>query len=165
MTGKCFQLVNYRVISCQPLSVYSLLAINSIILNVVKVTPYLHMFPERAGVSVGLVAARHSTVVRFVGRVHMRVFLAVRAVGEPSVTSCILALERLLPWNIQPSLDNVLNKRKTIKINVIVSVDESYIILSQLIKTENYYTFLIDSQEGQKMNYFHNQIKHGNYTN
>lgn len=55
---------------------------------------YLHVFPERAGVRVGLVA--HFANVRFVWRVHVHVLFPVAAVGEPSVTAIKFTLKRLL---------------------------------------------------------------------
>ena len=60
---------------------------------------YLEMFPERGGVSVGLVTPSHPTVVRLVSRVHVHVLLTVAGVGEPSVTTLNLALEWFLSWN------------------------------------------------------------------
>lgn len=44
---------------------------------------------------VRLVAAAHFAVVRLVGRVHVRVLLAVGTVGETSVAAVEFALERL----------------------------------------------------------------------
>lgn len=52
------------------------------------------MFPERAGVCVGLVA--HFADVWLVRRVHMHVLFPVAAVGEASVTAIKFALKRLL---------------------------------------------------------------------
>lgn len=60
---------------------------------------YLHMFPERAGVRVGLVA--HFADVWLVGRVHMHVLFPVAAVGEASVTAIKFALKRLLTCRIK----------------------------------------------------------------
>ena len=59
----------------------------------------LEMFPQRGGMSVGLVAASHPTVVRLVSGVDMHVLLPVAGVGEPSVTALYLALEWFLTWN------------------------------------------------------------------
>ena len=59
----------------------------------------LEMFPQRGGVSVGLVAAPHPTVVGLVSGVDMHVLLPIAGVGEPSVTALYLALERFLTWN------------------------------------------------------------------
>lgn len=46
-----------------------------------------HVFPEGGGVRVGLVAAVHSAVVRFVGGVDVGVLLPVGTVREPSVAT------------------------------------------------------------------------------
>lgn len=43
-----------------------------------------------------LVAPAHLAVVRLVGRVHVRVFLPIRRVGEATVAAFVLAAERLL---------------------------------------------------------------------
>ena len=59
----------------------------------------LLMFPQRGGMSVGLVAAPDSAVVRLVSGVDMHVLLPVAGVGEPSVTALYLALEWFLTWN------------------------------------------------------------------
>ena len=58
----------------------------------------LLMFPQRGGVSVGLVAAPDGAVVGLVSGVDMHVLLPVARVGEPSVTAFNLALERFLTW-------------------------------------------------------------------
>ena len=47
---------------------------------------------------VGLVAVGDPAEIRFVGRVYVRVLLPVRAVGETTVTSGLLAAKRLLAW-------------------------------------------------------------------
>jgi len=57
---------------------------------------HLHVFPQRAGVRVGLVAAPHLAVVRLVAGVDVGVLLAVAAVGEPSVAPVKLTFEGLL---------------------------------------------------------------------
>ena len=57
------------------------------------------MFPQRGGMSVGLVAAPHPTVVGLVSGVDMHVLLPIAGVGEPSVTALYLALEWFLTWN------------------------------------------------------------------
>lgn len=59
---------------------------------------YLHVFPERAGVCVGLVA--HFTDVWLVWRVHVHVLFPVAAVGETSVTAIKFTLKRLLTCGI-----------------------------------------------------------------
>ena len=56
----------------------------------------LLMFPQRGGVSVGLVAAPDSAVVGLVSGVDMHVLLPVAGVGEPPVAALDLALKRLL---------------------------------------------------------------------
>ena len=48
--------------------------------------------------SVGLVAAVNATVERLVGRVYVRVFLAIRTVGEATITAAELTHERLLAY-------------------------------------------------------------------
>lgn len=55
---------------------------------------HLHVFPQRGRVGVGFVAAGHPAVVGFVGRMNVRVFFAIRGVGESSVTAFVFALER-----------------------------------------------------------------------
>ena len=55
---------------------------------------YLHVFPERAGVGVGLVA--HFADVWLVRCVDVHVLFPVAAVGEASVTAIELTLKRLL---------------------------------------------------------------------
>lgn len=55
----------------------------------------LHVFTQRAGVRVGLIA--HLAKVGLVARVHVHVLLAVAAVGEAPVAALELALEGLLP--------------------------------------------------------------------
>ena len=57
------------------------------------------MFPQRGGMSVGLVAATDPAGVRLVSGVDMHVLLPVAGVGEPSVTALYLALEWFLTWN------------------------------------------------------------------
>lgn len=76
----------YRVVTC----------VTALLIVIVHCGTYLHVFPERTGMSVRFVAARNPTVVRFVRRVHVRVFFPVRAVGEPPVASFVLAFERFL---------------------------------------------------------------------
>lgn len=56
---------------------------------------YLHVFAQRAGVRVGLIA--HLAKVGLVASVHVHVLLAVAAVGEAPVAALELALEGLLP--------------------------------------------------------------------
>lgn len=57
---------------------------------------YLHVFAQRAGVRIGLVA--HLAKIGLVARVHVHVLLAVAAIGKASVAAFELALEGLLPW-------------------------------------------------------------------
>lgn len=57
---------------------------------------HLHMLAQRTGMRVALVAATNAAVVRFVGRMNVRVLLAVRRVGEASVAAVELALEGFL---------------------------------------------------------------------
>ena len=59
---------------------------------------HFHVFTKRAGVRVALVAAAHFARVRLVARVHVRVLLAVAAVGEAPLAALELAPEGLLPW-------------------------------------------------------------------
>lgn len=44
---------------------------------------------------VALIAAIHPAVVRLIGRVNVRVLLAVRGVGEASIAAFVLAFKRL----------------------------------------------------------------------
>ena len=60
------------------------------------------MLAQRRRVGVRLVAAADLAVVRLVRRVHVRVLLAVRTVGEAPVAAVELALERLLACNPTP---------------------------------------------------------------
>lgn len=62
---------------------------------------HLHVLTQRAGVRVALVAAAHLARVWFVARVHVRMLLAVAAVGEAPLTALELAPEGLLPWQRQ----------------------------------------------------------------
>lgn len=59
---------------------------------------HLHVLTQRAGVRVALVAAAHFARVWLVARVHVRVLLAVAAVGEAPLAALELAPEGLLPW-------------------------------------------------------------------
>ena len=59
-------------------------------------TVYLHVFPQGAGVCVGLVTSPHLAVVRLVAGVNVRVLLPVAAVGEFSVAAVKLTLEGFL---------------------------------------------------------------------
>lgn len=59
---------------------------------------HLHVLTQRAGVRVALVAAAHFARVWLVAGVHVRVFLAVAAVGEAPLAALELAPEGLLPW-------------------------------------------------------------------
>ena len=52
------------------------------------------MLSQRARVCVALAATLDLAVVRFVGRVDVRVFLAVTRVGETAITARVLAYER-----------------------------------------------------------------------
>lgn len=56
-----------------------------------------HVFPQGAGMCVGLVTAPHFAVVRLVTRVDMGVLLPVTTVGKFPVTTVKLTFERLLP--------------------------------------------------------------------
>lgn len=58
----------------------------------------LHVFPEGGGVGVALVAPPHLAVVGLVRGVDVRVFLAVGAVGEPSVAAVVFAFEGFFSW-------------------------------------------------------------------
>lgn len=58
---------------------------------------HLHVLTQRAGVRVALVAAAHFARVWLVARVHVRVLLAVAAVGEAPLAALELAPEGLLP--------------------------------------------------------------------
>lgn len=68
---------------------------------------HLHVLAQRGGVRVGLVAAVHAAVVRLVGGVHVRVFLPIRRVGEPSVAAGVLAFERLFACKERHELINI----------------------------------------------------------
>lgn len=57
---------------------------------------HLHVFPQGAGVRVGLVAASHFAVVGLVAGVDVGVLFPVAAVGEASVASVKLTFEGLL---------------------------------------------------------------------
>ena len=57
---------------------------------------YLHVFAQRAGVRVGLVA--HLAKIGLVACMHVHVLLAIAAIGKASVAALELALEGLLPW-------------------------------------------------------------------
>ena len=67
---------------------------------------HFHVFPQRARVCVGFVTAADFAVVRLVTGVDVRVLLPVAAVGEFSVASVKLALERFLTW-IERETDTV----------------------------------------------------------
>lgn len=56
----------------------------------------LHVFPERARMRVGFATADYFTVVRFIASMNMRVLLTIRRIGEPTLTSSVLTLKRLL---------------------------------------------------------------------
>ena len=58
----------------------------------------LEMLPQGGGMSVGLVTAPDTAVVRLVGGVDVHVLLPVAGVGEPPVAALDLALKRLLAW-------------------------------------------------------------------
>ena len=57
---------------------------------------HLDVFAQRRRVRVALVAAVDAAVERLVGRVHVRVLLAVRAVREATIAAAELAHEWLL---------------------------------------------------------------------
>lgn len=61
-----------------------------------RLAVHFHVLSQGARVRVALVAAADLAVVRLVRGVHVRVLLAVRAVGEPPVAALELAFERLL---------------------------------------------------------------------
>lgn len=63
-----------------------------------RLAVHLHVFAQGARVCVGLVAASHFAVVRFVAGVHVRVLLPVAAVGEASITAIKLAFEWLFAY-------------------------------------------------------------------
>ena len=54
---------------------------------------HLHVLPEGRGMGVALVAAAHFAVVRFVAGVNVRMFLAIRRIGESSIAAFEFALE------------------------------------------------------------------------
>lgn len=55
-----------------------------------------HVLSQRAGVRVALVTPAHLAHIRLVARVHVRMFLAVAAVGETPLTALELTSERFL---------------------------------------------------------------------
>lgn len=55
-----------------------------------------HVLSQRAGVRVTLVTPAHLAHIRLVARVHVRMFLAVAAVGETPLTALELTSERFL---------------------------------------------------------------------
>lgn len=59
---------------------------------------HFHVLAQRRRVRVGFVAASNLAVVRLVGRVDVRVFLPIRAVGEPPVASVEFTFERFFTW-------------------------------------------------------------------
>lgn len=59
----------------------------------------LHVFPQRAGVGVGLITTSNLAIVGFVAGVHMGMFLSVAAVGELPVATIKFTFERLFPCN------------------------------------------------------------------
>lgn len=59
----------------------------------------LHVFPQRAGMSVGLVTAPDLAVVGLVAGVDVGMFLAIAAVGKLPVTAIKFTFERLFPCN------------------------------------------------------------------
>jgi len=68
----------------------------------------LGVLAQGGRVRVGLVAARCATHVRLVGRVHVRVLLAVRAVGEATSATDELAPERSLTCTAQHTPTSVI---------------------------------------------------------
>ena len=64
--------------------------------NVMVKLSHLHVFPETGRVGVGLVAPSDFAIVRLVRRVDVAVLLPVARVGETSVATVEIALERLL---------------------------------------------------------------------
>lgn len=61
---------------------------------------YLHVLPQGRGMRVALIAAIHSAVVGLIGRVNVRVLLAVRGVGESAVAAFVLTFERFFTCKI-----------------------------------------------------------------
>lgn len=59
----------------------------------------LHVLPQRARVSVGLVTASDLAVVGLVAGVDMGMFLPIAAVGKLPVTAIKFTFERLFPCN------------------------------------------------------------------
>lgn len=57
-----------------------------------------HVLSQRAGVRVTLVTPAHLAHIRLVARVHVRMLLAVAAVGETPLTALELTSERFLAW-------------------------------------------------------------------
>ena len=58
-----------------------------------RCSTYLHVLSQRRRVGVALVAAVDSAVVRLIGRVNVRVLLAVGGVGEASIAALVFAFE------------------------------------------------------------------------
>lgn len=59
----------------------------------------LHVFPQRAGVSVGLVTASDLAVIGLVAGMDMGMLLPITAVGKLPVTAIKFTFERLFPCN------------------------------------------------------------------
>lgn len=59
---------------------------------------HLHVFPQGAGVCVGLIAASHFAVVGLIAGVDVRVLFPVTAVGEASVAAVKFTFEGFLTW-------------------------------------------------------------------
>lgn len=57
-----------------------------------------HVLSQRAGMRVALVTPAHLAHIRLVARVHVRMFLAVAAVGETPLAALELTSERFLAW-------------------------------------------------------------------
>lgn len=57
-----------------------------------------HVLSQRAGVRVALVTPAHFAHIRLVASVHVRMLLAVTAVGETPLTALELTSERFLAW-------------------------------------------------------------------
>lgn len=68
----------------------------------------LHVFAQRAWMSVGLVTTPYFTKVRLITRVDVRVLLSVTAVGKFPVTAIKLAFEGLFAWEKRKTEDMVI---------------------------------------------------------
>lgn len=71
-----------------------------------RLRTYLHMFAQRARMSIRLVASRNSTIVRLVGGVDVTVLLAVAAVREAPLATRVFTLERFLAWKKKTGIND-----------------------------------------------------------